>query len=279
MPMRLTRLDLPAADAQSSKPSLDLAVVMEQSALKDFRFLDASLNWMFWDPARIMADSAWVGHIPFAHWLMSVARPGVVVELGTHSGVSFAAFCNGVVRLGIDCECIAVDTWEGEAHAGYYGEQVYNDLAAFIAAHFGTFTRLLRMTFDDALAKVPDGTVDVLHIDGFHSYEAVSHDFNTWLPKLSPRAVVLFHDVAERNKAGFGVWQFWDELTTRYPGFAFEHSSGLGVLQVGPEAPDAVKALCNERDPRMVRILQQRFQSLSVRHQLHVTMLRHNISP
>lgn len=249
---------------------------MEQSALKDFRFLDASLNWMFWEPARIMPDSAWVGHIPFAHWLMSVARPGVVVELGTHSGVSYSAFCNGVVRLGLECECIAVDTWAGEAHAGFYGEQVYTQLAAFTAEQFAGFSTLLRMTFDDALLKVPDGAVDVLHIDGFHSYEAVSHDFYSWLPKLSPRAVVLFHDVAERNKEGFGVWRLWDELTARYPGFAFQHSSGLGVLQVGPEAAGGVKALCAERDPKMIRLLQQRFEVLAVRHNMHLNMLRQN---
>lgn len=248
---------------------------MEQSALKDFRFLDASLNWMFWEPARIMADSAWVGHLPFAHWLMSVMRPAVVVELGTHSGVSYSAFCNAVVRLGLECECIAVDTWAGEAHAGFYGEQVYSDLAEFNAQQFGSFSTLLRMTFDEALMRVPDGVVDVLHIDGFHSYEAVSHDYRSWLPKLSPRAVVLFHDIAER-KPGFGVWRLWEEVTARHPGFAFLHSSGLGVLQVGTEAVGAIKALCAERDPKMVRMLQQRFEALAARHLMHVNMLRQN---
>jgi hypothetical protein len=89
------------------------------------------------------------------------------------------------------------------------------------------------MSFDEAVSRVPNGSVDLLHIDGFHTYEAVRHDYETWKPKLAEGAWVLFHDVDVRE-GDFGVWRFWDELKSRYPRhLEFNHSHGLGVIFTG----------------------------------------------
>lgn len=74
-----------------------------------------------------------------------------------------------------------------------------------------------------------DESIDLLHIDGYHTLDAVTHDFATWLPKLAPNGVVLFHDIAIRY-AGFGVFQFWEQARKNHPFLEFEHSAGLGVL-------------------------------------------------
>ncbi len=190
---------------------------------------------------RLVPPSAWIGHLPFAFWAVEEARPRILVELGSHNGTSYLGFCQAVARCGLETKCYAVDTWQGDEHSGFYGDEVFAALNGHNAPYSG-FSQLMRMTFDDALSYFADGSVDLLHIDGLHTHEAVMHDFESWLPKLSERAVVLFHDtmVRERN---FGVWKLWDELRTRYPGFEFQHTHGLGVLLVGAQPPDRFREL------------------------------------
>jgi glycosyltransferase involved in cell wall biosynthesis len=235
--------------------------------------LSPALDPLFWRPLRLGYESAWTAHIPFAHWLVSVARPRVFVELGTHNGVSYSAFCEAVSKAGLATDCFAVDTWEGDDHAGHYGNEVFEDLSKFHDQHYGSFSRLLRCTFNAALPYVLDGSVDILHIDGLHSYEAVRHDFEGWLPKLSDRAVVLLHDTNERER-GFGVWRCFAELRQKYAGFEFVHEHGLGVLAVGQRVPAEVASLCSMTDPASIQLIRERCSQLGERWRLEAQVIR-----
>jgi len=185
-------------------------------------------------PAHL-APSVWSGHIPFAAWIISIVRPGIFVELGTRSGNSYLAFCQSVTEHELGTKCFSVDTWKGDEHAGFYDDSIFNELNAYHQIHYAHFSRLLRMTFDEAAAYFAEGSIDLLHIDGFHTYDVVKHDFETWLPKLSPHAIVLFHDINVRER-DFGVWKLWEELCENYPlHFEFAHSYGLGVLQLSSD--------------------------------------------
>jgi chromosome segregation ATPase len=203
-------------------------------------------------PARLVWPSPWVGHIPFAFWLIDAIRPRVVVELGVHSGNSYCAFLQAVQSLALTTQCYGIDHWRGDEHADRYGEEVYAELFAYHAPRYGTFSTLMRATFEDALPYFSDRTVDLLHIDGFHSYDAVSKDFADWLPKMSATGVVLCHDTNVRERA-FGVWRFWEEIASRYPTFAFVHSHGLGLAYVGSEAaPLALRPLLQASEPETI---------------------------
>jgi glycosyltransferase involved in cell wall biosynthesis len=231
----------------------------------DFSFL-TSLDFepAFWTPERLGRHSAWWGHVPFALWLVANGAPRLLVELGTHHGVSYAAFCEAVLRRRLAARCYAVDAWTGDPHSGHYEEYVYADLKGFHDKRYGSFSQLLRTSFDDACGAFADGTIDLLHIDGYHTYDSVRHDFDTWRPKLSDRAVVLFHDTNERRE-DFGVWRFLAQLRQEVPVFEFLHAHGLGVAAVGAHAPDAAKRLCGLAVEADIVAVRERFSLLGAR--------------
>ncbi|MBX3391495.1 MAG: class I SAM-dependent methyltransferase [Phycisphaeraceae bacterium] len=171
----------------------------------------------------------WGGHRHWAYDLVRFMRPRVIAEIGVHWGTSLFAFAQAVKDAGIPSRLIGVDTWRGDDHTGPYGSEVLAMVRRIIAERFsGLRIDLHPTTFDEALCLVEDASIDLLHIDGFHEYDAVNHDFESWLAKLAPDGVVLLHDVAENT--GYGSARYWRELSARYPSFSFEHSWGLGVV-------------------------------------------------
>ena len=175
-------------------------------------------------------ESPWGGHRYFAYDLISNLHPKIIVELGTYRGTSFFAFCQAVKDHKLDCQLYAVDSWTGDPHATFYSEDVFQLFNDTKTKHYsGLNINLLRMNFDEAVIKFPDHSIDILHIDGYHTYEAVSNDFTRWYNKVSENGIILLHDTHER-KDDFGVYNFWDEIKATHGTFEFYHSHGLGVL-------------------------------------------------
>lgn len=214
-------------------------------------------------PNYLTRKSSWVTHIPFAFRAVELLRPRSFVELGTYHGDSYCAFCQAFEKYGLEPNAAAIDTWKGDDQQGQYGGEVLQKLRAYHDPRYGKFSRLIKGRFDEAMPSFADGSIDLLHIDGFHSYEAVRHDYETWRPKVSERGVVLFHDTAVMRQ-GFGVHLFWKEVANEFPSFAFRHGSGLGILAVGSAVPEGFLRLIR-RANRMPRLYQNLFQLLGYR--------------
>ena len=194
-------------------------------------------NWVVSDP-RYDADQLnpklkfayWEGHRDFAYDLLQFVRPERLVELGSQYGCSLFSFCQAVRDFKLDTEINAVDMWSGDIGAEITGEEVYALVQKTAATYYPEVNlHLFQMCFDDARPNFADNSIDILHIDGGHTFEDVEHDFTTWLPKLKENGIVLFHDVY--SPIDQGSCDHWEKTKKEYDCyFDFTHSCGLGIL-------------------------------------------------
>jgi hypothetical protein len=165
--------------------------------------------------------------------LIRLMRPKNYVELGVHMGASLIAAATASQSFQVPMQLYGIDSWEGDVHAGLYeGDPIFNDLRLYTDKMFRN-VNLIRSYFDDANPRFMPGSIDVLHIDGLHTYDAVKSDFTKWLPKMRADGVILFHDTCVLER-GFGVYRFWEELEGRFTTINFKHSFGLGVILLDP---------------------------------------------
>jgi Methyltransferase domain/Glycosyl transferase family 2 len=205
-------------------------------------------------PAKLPA-TAWAGHIPFLFALFHTLRPATYVELGVHNGASLVAAATAAATYKLPTALVGVDSWQGDEHAGVYeGDAIYHDLKTYLSTTFPN-TRLERCFFSEAIPKFATGSIDILHIDGLHTYDAVKEDFTSWFGRVSPTGVILFHDISVFER-GFGVHQLWDELKQRFLTLEFHHSFGLGVVLLAPEDERVRPLAALARDQQAVRVYQ-----------------------
>lgn len=194
-------------------------------------------DWVVSDP-RYDADQLnpklkfayWEGHRDFAYDLLQFVRPERLVELGSQYGCSLFTFCQAVRDFKLNTEINAVDMWSGDIGAEITGEEVYALVRKTAATYYPEVNlHLFQMCFDDARPNFADNSIDILHIDGGHTFEDVEHDFTTWLPKLKENGIVLFHDVY--SPIDQGSCDHWEKTKKEYDCyFDFTHSCGLGIL-------------------------------------------------
>jgi len=197
--------------------------------------MDYFLNQLSQDRYLFKVDdymqSAWIGHAPFLKFLIREQKPSVFVELGVHNGFSYFVGCQAIKECNLESKAFAVDHWLGDEQAGFFDNSVYEKVSA-INVKYSDFSKLLKMSFDGALLTFNDSSIDLLHIDGFHSYESVKNDFESWLPKMNLDGIILLHDIHVRRKS-FGVYKFWEEIKSKFKTIEFVGSHGLGVVFLG----------------------------------------------
>jgi len=117
----------------------------------------------------------------FMPYLKEVGR-GTVLEIGVRGGVSTAAFllseATEVFSVDIDVRC--ADLYKGHPKWTF----IYSDSQDHVSVK----------------SAIPD-KLDVLFIDGLHSYEGLKSDLTNYHGLVVPGGLILVHDVSQHNAA------------------------------------------------------------------------------
>jgi hypothetical protein len=179
-------------------------------------------------------ESAWIGHGEFAIDLIQVLNPETTVELGVDWG--YSTFCFAYPNIG---QVYGIDWFQGDAHTSNRNtENFVRNLHKELSEEFGFDNlEIIKSDFNE-LSKLWTRPIDVLHIDGFHDYNAVKNDFETWYPFCNENAVVLFHDTYSFIN---DVGRFFSELD----GYKLNTPSynGLGVFTKSEQTYNLIKDL------------------------------------
>ncbi len=123
---------------------------------------------------------------------------GAIVEIGSWKGRSTIWLAAGAKLAGR--RVVAIDP-----HVNSREDRDATTVADFRKnieqAGLSDIVEPLIMSSADAAALF-EGPVELLFIDGDHSYDAVLRDAELWLPKLTEGATVMFHDVSTAAYSG-----------------------------------------------------------------------------
>ncbi|MFI5460038.1 MAG: glycosyltransferase [Isosphaerales bacterium] len=195
----------------------------------------------FWTPRHLGRSCRWLGHVPFAFWLLDAARPRLVVQLGPGPANALLAFCQAIERIGIgsSTSCFAVSDGDGDGLDGDVDPRNVTESSSLL---FSKYSFLVRATQDEALARFENGSVDLLHLTGPHTSDGARHAFEAWSPRMSDQGIILIDDT-DRRECGGGLDRLFRDLSGRYATFEFPHDSGLLVVGVGKLLPPPVVGL------------------------------------
>ena len=179
-------------------------------------------------PKFLTNIKSWHGHVFFVRDLIYYMKPSTIVELGVHKGDSLFSMAESCAESNLQTKLYGIDHWQGDPQAGHVDDEIYDYVKGVRNKHFNQ-VELIKCSFNDATDLFEKNSIDILHIDGFHTYEASKNDFVRWLPKVKKNGVILIHDIASEDE-NFGVVNLWKEIRNAYTFIEFEHSQGLGVI-------------------------------------------------
>lgn len=156
---------------------------------------------------------------------VSALKPKSIVEIGTARGGTLFGMLSYA-----DNEAVAysIDIPAGSVNDHVEGEDVYqrpDDNREMIRKRIACVGQLVKLIDEDS-QKVetfiklkhmmhPKKKIDLLFIDGDHTYEGVKRDFELYSPLVRKGGLIAFHDIVDHERETVGVWRLWEEIKQR----------------------------------------------------------------
>ena len=160
--------------------------------------------------------------------------PKIIVEIGTASGGTLFLFANATSPEKI----VSIDLPQGSFGGGYPFWKIpfYKSLGQNHVIKLIRADSHINKTLEELRVDLKGRQVDILFIDGDHTYQGVAKDFQMYSPLVKKGGIVAFHDIVMHDKtSGCEVHKFWNEIKKSY-----EHReiienphqewAGIGVL-------------------------------------------------
>jgi predicted O-methyltransferase YrrM len=164
-------------------------------------------------------------------------KPKTIVEIGTANGETFSLFCQICPK---DAILISIDLPGSDFSRGYPENDILK-LKSFARGdqqiHCISENSHLDETKNKLLKIIKE--IDVLFIDGDHSYESVKRDFELYSPLMSKGGLIFFHDILFHPfNHGCEVNIFWRQLKEKHEVTEFIDKDdinwgGIGMFQAG----------------------------------------------
>jgi predicted O-methyltransferase YrrM len=209
------------------------------------RYTTDLLKWRY----QAAFDSVWQGADWVPGWftegsavviyaLMRAQPPRTIVEIGSYLGRSTVFFALALKEVNPRGRVVAIDPHTGD-------RQQLAGLSTDRLATFDLFRQHCRAAGVDDLVEAHVASslevasrwrepVDLLYVDGWHSYDAVVADGQAWLPHLSRPGVAIFDDYAVYDEVRDAVRFLDSQGAFRLWGSVF--GQAIGGLTAQPPA-------------------------------------------
>jgi cephalosporin hydroxylase len=158
------------------------------------------------------------------------------LEIGLCCGGSFVLTGNILSQVDIKVNAIGLDLpktplWGGSSIDLSVGIKTLNPLFKYKIILGNSHRQKIQTKVIQALNG---NQVDLLMIDGDHSYHGCLHDFELYAPLVKPGGIIAFHDIVKYKKwKHVEVWLVWDRLSKQYKNHEFISADnyGIGIIE------------------------------------------------
>ena len=164
---------------------------------------------------------------PFIETLVRPRAPRAILEIGTYGGGTLLLFADAAVS---DALIVSIELPERNH---FLRRMLYRSFAGarqrIVPIAADSTQPSTRLCVERALRGRP---LDLLFIDGDHSYEGVRRDYLLYSPLVREGGLVAFHDITPGGGAG-DVHRLWAQLAAEFETYEFCSSRsgfGIGVL-------------------------------------------------